>query len=601
MKFFSPRFNRVGGSIQVVACCVLAGLPAAAATGGEPVQLPQPKAGEPLNGLTPEQLERFQKGKTAFSRTFSAEDGLGPVFNQNSCSSCHTTPIGGSGSVLVTRFGLTDKLTGEFDPLEHLGGSLLQAESINIAGCEDEVPAIANTVAQRVTNSTLGLGLVEAIADEDILALAASGPGKVHMVPALEDPPGSPLRVGRMGWKAQVATVLTFSADAARNEIGFTNRFLPDPPAPKGDQSLLKMCDLVPNPNDGPDDEGFHYIDRITDFQRYLAAPPQTPRSGMTGEILFEQIGCAECHVSTFVTVDDSSLEEPLRNRQIQPYSDFLLHNMGLLGDGIADGEAGPLDIRTPSLWGVRLRDPMLHDGRVGGGSFSERIAGQEPGSEGVVWWHGVFGSEARASSQAFFALTEQEQDLVIAFLDSLGRAEFDYDGDDVIADEDFLTLISCYTGPGDHGVSPDEPCAIGDVNQDGAIDEADMAVFVIAYEGELQPCDLWDQLVDAVSPGIDVTVPNKCTLCLGDLSSDGVVDVTDLLALLSAWGPCDGCDADLTGDQVVDVSDLIMLLDAWGECGEGDAGSTRSAVAATAEPANVDGRSSPRAAISRN
>jgi cytochrome c551/c552 len=559
-------------AMAVTTCILAGGVLASSALAGGPIQ-PQPKMGEPIDGLTPQQLELFFEGRVAFMRTFAAEDGLGPVFNQNSCSSCHNQPVGGSGSVLVTRFGFLDKSTGEFDPLEHLGGSLFQQDSINIPGCEDEIPEIANVIAQRLTNSTMGLGLVEAVPDSTLEALEASGTGRIHWVEALEDEPGSPLRAGRMGWKAQVATVLTFSADASRNELGFTNRLIPEPVAPKGDESLLEFCDLVPNPNDGPDDDGLHFIDRITDFQRFLAPPPQTPRSGMTGEQVFTQIGCAECHTPSMMTADDASLEDALRNREIKPYSDFLLHNMGLLGDGIEQGDAGQLEFRTPALWGVRIRDPLLHDGRVSGGDFDDRMRRTTPGDEGVIWWHGRFGSSALASANAFFALSTEEQDQLIAFLDSLGRAEFDFSGDNVIGDNDLDTLIGCYTGTGEFDISPDDHCAIGDINQDGMIDETDFAVFVQVYEGELGTCELWEALAAGVDPGISVQLPAECLVqpgCTGDLNGDDVVNVSDLLILLGQWGACEGCLADLNGDGVVNVSDLLILLGAWGPCDDG-------------------------------
>lgn len=563
------RLNRNGLQVVALIACASCTTLAGTALAGEPL-LPQPKSGEPLNGLTAEQLDRFFKGREAFTKTLTPDDGLGPVFNQNACSSCHSNPIGGAGGVAVTRFGYTDNMTGEFDPLEHLGGSLFQMSSVNIPGCEDEIPEVANTIAQRITNSTLGAGLVEAIPDETLLAQAARTTGEAHMVEAVEDEPGSPLRVGRMGWKAQVATVLTFSADASRNEMGFTNRFFETPPAPKGDESLLEFCDLAENPNDGPDDEGFHFIDRLTDFQRFLAPPPQTPRSGMAGEIIFEQIGCAECHVPSFMTADREDLEDAIRNREIKPYSDFLLHNMGLLGDGIVQGDAGPDQFRTPSLWGLRMRDPMMHDGRVAGGSFDEKIRRTTPGNEGVIWWHGRFGSAARPSAEAFFELDTEDQDLLIAFLDSLGRAEFDFDGNNHVGDDDFDALIGCYTGAGDFNISPDDPCAIADVNQDGAIDETDFEVFLLAYDGDMEPCDLWLALEAGVDPGVQVIVPAECQPepgCTGDLNGDGVVDVADMLALLGQWGSCSGCDADLNGDVVVDVADLLILLSAWGAC----------------------------------
>ena len=90
---------------------------------------------------------------------------------------------------------------------------------------------------------------------------------------------------------------------------------------------------------------GGAFIDRVTDFQRFLAPPPQTPKSGMKGESLFVQIGCAKCHVRSFTTSRDSELEEVIRDKPLKPYSDFLLHDMGLLGDGIAQGEAGEREL----------------------------------------------------------------------------------------------------------------------------------------------------------------------------------------------------------------------------------------------------------------
>lgn len=107
----------------------------------------QPRMGEPIEGLTASQLERFLAGKVEFQRTFTAETGLGPGFNQDSCASCHSLPIGGSGSIKVTRFGTADK--GEpFDPLAAEGGSLLQANAIS-DDCLESVPVTATIVIER--------------------------------------------------------------------------------------------------------------------------------------------------------------------------------------------------------------------------------------------------------------------------------------------------------------------------------------------------------------------------------------------------------------------------------------------------------------------
>jgi CxxC motif-containing protein (DUF1111 family) len=442
----------------------------------ECVRLLQPRVGAAALGLTPGQAARFQTGRARFDDTLSIAEGLGPVFNQNACGACHNAgALGGSGATLVTRFGLADK--GGFNSLEEFGGSLLQANGIS-GSCEEVVPVEANVVINRLTNSTFGAGLVEAIPEFDLLNNLASQPapvqGEAHMVPAFEDGGGAPLRVGRFGWKAQVATVLTFSADASLNEMGLTNRFLAAENDPNGIRPPdLIACDTVTDPEDGPEDGPGgvlpHFIDRVTDFQRFLSQPPQTPRSGMSGEAIFASVGCADCHTPSFMT--GVAPEGALTARAIKPYSDFLLHNMGQLGDGIVQGDANEFEMRTPSLWGVRWRDQLMHDGRVIGGAFGVRIAS-------AIAEHDAPGSQGTASAQAFAALPQGDKDALVAFMDSLGRAEFDHDGDNDIDTADYNTAISaCITGPGAGSVSPDDACAISDFDQDGDVDLRDMAM----------------------------------------------------------------------------------------------------------------------------
>ena len=135
---------------------------------------PQPKMGAPLRGLSTGERARFDAGGVDFRHVFTAPEGLGPIFNQNACSTCHNSPIGGSGSITVTRFGFYDPKGVGFDPLAALGGSLLQAQAIAVA-CSETVPAAANVQTLRVTPSTLGIGLIEAIADAD-LAIRETNP-----------------------------------------------------------------------------------------------------------------------------------------------------------------------------------------------------------------------------------------------------------------------------------------------------------------------------------------------------------------------------------------------------------------------------------------
>ena len=410
----------------------------------------------------------------------------------------------------------------------------------------------ANVVARRLTTSTLGLGLLEAIPDASISFHADNAPpglsGRVHMVPSLEDP-GGDLRAGRFGWKSQLATVLSFSADAALNEMGFTNRLLMAENDPNGDDPPGLECDTVADPEDGPDTEGEHFIDRVTDFQRLLAAPPQTPRSGMSGEQLFSDIGCADCHVPAFITDDSVQLEAAMRNKVVKPFSDFLLHDMGLLGDGIEQGDAGDREMRTAPLWGLRIRDPLLHDGRVAAGSFESRMIR-------AVAWHCAFGSSAQDAAARFLngldvtglcpdcptdcdqattgGLDAMQRDAVIAFLDSLGRCEFDHDANNRVDLVDFTGtggngFVTCF-GPGPY--SADHPCAISDIDQDGDVDAVDFDFFVTAFDDPIADCngngknDLAD-IIDGIQQGQSP-----------DANNDGVLDAcVGEIPTVSEWG----------------------------------------------------------------
>ncbi len=524
----------------------------------------QPLMGDPLDGLTAGQLARFAIGKTLFSRPVEIAEGLGPIMNKSNCGSCHSNPLGGWGSISVTRFGMEKE--GVF--LLYPGETQSLAQSLaNSSFCAEIVPADATIVRTRFTNSSMAFGLVEAIPDAQIAANADDADansdgvsGRVHWVRPLEAAPTSPLRAGRFGWKAQVATVLTFSGDASRNEMGLTNRLVPSENPPNGDFARLAQCDTVADPEDMADSEGFHFIDRVTDFQRFLAPPPQTPKSGMAGESLFNSIGCAKCHVAQFTTSTDASLEDSIRAKTIRPYCDFLLHDMGLLADGISDGAATEAEMRTPTLWGVRRRDPMLHNGSAAGGSFTDRVTA-------AINAHGPFG-EAASSAAAFAALSANDKTKLIKFLDSLGRAEFDLDGDNKIDLVDFLSFRACLA---QGTTNPDDACAVADVDANGLINETDIDGFVEAYQGKHTDCnqngvdDLKDIALGTSTDADGDGIPDSCMACLADITGDGLVDALDVTQILSGWGA--GGQSDLDGNGATDALDLAMVLASWGEC----------------------------------
>ena len=429
----------------------------------------QAKAGEPILGLTPNQRVLFEVGKAAYSKPFTAAEGLGPAFNATSCATCHESPIGGWGGTTVQHFGRIES-NGTFNFLEEFGGPVRQR--LAIAGsCFEPQPAGATHLRERVTPSVLAFGLVEALTDAQLLANADPNDnngdgvsGRVHMVQPLESAAGSPLRAGRFGWKAQIATVLSFSADAGRTEMGITNRVVGDETAPGGDEGALDGCDNIAEPEDSPRGNGLEFIDSITFFQRYLAPPPQSPKSGMTGEAIFNAIGCATCHTPSFTTPNAPTLEAALRNQTFRPYSDFLLHDMGDMendgiGDGIPAGDAGRFEMKTPPLWNLRDRPSMLHDGSADDRDFANTV-------EFAILRHGGEGSNSR---DAYNILSTSSRASVVSFLKSLGRIEFDVDGSGTIDANDYVELLS-YLGRTD--ISPDEAGAVADIDADGFIDE---------------------------------------------------------------------------------------------------------------------------------
>ncbi|HSV68917.1 MAG TPA: di-heme oxidoredictase family protein [Methylibium sp.] len=325
-----------------------------------------PQFGAPLPDLEAAQAAAFEAGREEFESAETADGGLGPIFNGVSCVACHSAPAaGGAGASTVTRFG---RLThGRFDPLTQAGGSLLQRLAIDPAA-QEQVPGDADVVALRLTTPLFGAGLIEAIPDSEIRQNAArrKPDGIAGRAATIVDIASGQWRVGRFGWKAQHASLLSFAADAYLNEMGVTNRFFPVENAPNGNVALVDRFDSVPDPEDTLDPAtGRGDVDALADFMRLLAPPPQprqTP-SAATGARLFEQMNCAACHTPFLLT--GASPVAALAHQPVPLFSDLLLHDMGALGDGIVQGAARAREMRTPPLWGLRARGPFLHDGRA--------------------------------------------------------------------------------------------------------------------------------------------------------------------------------------------------------------------------------------------
>jgi CxxC motif-containing protein (DUF1111 family) len=336
---------------------------------------------------------QFNQALNQFKKVETIPDGLGPVFNNDSCGACHNVPVtGGSGPARGLRAGYFDG-TNFIDPP---GGSLIDARAID----PSIIPHIPSPVAGesevqtfRLTLNAWGDGFVEAIADQTLIAIAQAQPqqsnnqiqGEYVMVDILEAPGAQ--GVGRFGWKDQHASLVSFSGDASRNEIGITNPLFPTELTSNGNS--VAAFETVANPNVPTIDS----LVTLANFIRSTKVPPQGapgPNNGrpgphpngppplspsvLQGEQLFAGTGCNICHVASITTAPAGTLinggtyqiPAALGNLTIHPYGDFLLHNIGT-GDGIVQngGQSTREKVRTSALWGLHARHAYLHDGSV--------------------------------------------------------------------------------------------------------------------------------------------------------------------------------------------------------------------------------------------
>jgi CxxC motif-containing protein (DUF1111 family) len=345
-----------------------------------------PQSFEVQNGFLSQ--KHFDAAKDAFEEIETPEGGLGVHFNEGSCLGCHAPPSdrglpGGNSRATELRAGHFGG-ANQFIPAP--GGTLITALAVGEVTTEVEALPDSENVRDRfITPSLFGAGFVECIADETLRRIALeqatqSGGrirGLVREVQILEAPENS--GVGRFGWAAQHASLLSFSADAYRNEMGITS-----PLEPKDNTFLGQpVDDGVADPEDTEETFG-EDVELFTAFMRALAAPPRLLPAGQRereeieeGLKVFKSIGCAVCHVPELVTAKTGSLvnggafrvPKALGNKRIHPYGDFLLHDIGTGPNILREGmpPAARNKVRTAALWGMGTRlaksDPLLHDG----------------------------------------------------------------------------------------------------------------------------------------------------------------------------------------------------------------------------------------------
>jgi CxxC motif-containing protein (DUF1111 family) len=362
--------------------------------------------GDPLPGVSPREFEEFRVGLEDFRSIEEASEGLGPLFNGTGCASCHNVPVIGGGSPMTElRAGARDA-NGQFRVVG--GTTLYQLFSIPDHRCQAAIPAEATIVARRMSIPLFGAGLIEAVPDETLLALEdpfdRDRDGISGRAAIITDLASGRRRVGRFGWKAQVATLLTFSGDAYTNEMGITNDLFPTEPYGGISEARMRECDRMKDPEDVRDPRtGKRAIDNFEAFMKFLAPVARGPitEEVRTGEQVFLAVGCASCHFPALAT--GANEVASLNRKTLALYSDLLLHEVGT-GDGIAQEAADSTEIRTPALWGLRLRRPLLHDG-------SAATAGE------AIRRHG---GEASAAVERYRGLIEPMRRALLAFLDSL-------------------------------------------------------------------------------------------------------------------------------------------------------------------------------------
>jgi CxxC motif-containing protein (DUF1111 family) len=336
-------------------------------------------------------------------------DGLGPVYNAQSCRECHQNPVIGAGSQT------TEFRAGHFNGVsfvDHPGGSLINDRAINPA-LQERIASGQEVRTFRIAISLMGDGFVEAIDSNTLAAIAAAQPagqrGTVIQVPILEAAGNT--RVGRFGWKNQHASLLSFAADAYVNEQGITSPLQPTENTSNGNS--VAAFDTVADPEDSGAD-----IASFATVMRSLKAPPRDAAAAATasaqrGDALFTSLGCATCHVRTINTSPAGTVinggaftvTAALGDKAIHPFSDFLLHDVGT-GDGIVQngGQGTRNMVRTAALWGMRTRDRLMHDGATV--SRSDAIARHR--------------NQAQTAANNFAALSTTSQTDVINFLNSL-------------------------------------------------------------------------------------------------------------------------------------------------------------------------------------
>jgi CxxC motif-containing protein (DUF1111 family) len=404
--------------------------------------------GDHLSGVGDDE---FENARAVFAEEEDVDEGVGPIFNDVGCGNCHNAgALGGASAAIERRFGRFKN--GRFDPLENKGGSLRQLQTlgsyVNANGTQCYVdlevePAEANVRnVGRLSTALFGLGLVDAMPDSFFTDLASRQPkatrGIANVVRVLLPDPSDPdqsigsHRVGRFGWKSLVPSLVQFAASAYFNEMGITTQHCFDgqsvetfavESAPNGVRVEPEECEDNILGTDEPVGECAASQTEIQEdvaafalFMTFLA-PAARDRDNSDleadddnapqGRRLFDQVGCGDCHIRQAFKTPRYPTNGVPGGFKFFPFSDFLVHDMGDLGDriGVAgDNNATTRRMRTAPLWGIRHRPLLLHDGRT------DDIA------EAVAFHDG----QGKAAAKAFRKLSSSKRRALVNFVKSL-------------------------------------------------------------------------------------------------------------------------------------------------------------------------------------
>jgi CxxC motif-containing protein (DUF1111 family) len=366
--------------------------------------------GAMLPGLSHMEKQVFGVGLEAFNEVASVqggipdtEAGLGPRFNLDGCAGCHAFPaIGGTSPVVNPQVEVAKKegASNEIPSFIKIDGPVREARfksnpdgtpdggvhalftitgRKDAGGCNIQQPDFRTAVARqnvvfRIPTPVFGAGLIEAIDDDALLAnLMANSTRKQGLgirgranMKGRPNTSGNDGTITRFGWKAQNKSLEIFAGEAYNVEQGITNELFPQ----ERDETPRCNSNATPEsrtnydaatPLEVPSD-----VVRFALFMRFLAPPAPAPDTDtiVRGRKLFEDVGCAMCHTPTLHT--GNATVGALRHKDVNLYSDLMLHNMGPgLADDVSQGNAGGDEFRTAPLWGLGKRIFFLHDGRT--------------------------------------------------------------------------------------------------------------------------------------------------------------------------------------------------------------------------------------------